>query len=618
MQVGELWVKISGKTEAFNIAMSKVEGTIKTAAAKAEESSRAILKGVGIAAAAAGTAIGAIGIKSIEATANTQAMNAQFEQVFGTIQNNAQDVVNGLGKDFGMLPNRLKSPFTSMTSMFKGLGYDTKDAMEMAEQGVTIAADAAAFYDKSYEEANAALNSFIKGNYEGGEAIGLFGNETQIAAFAAKELGIDWKNADEAQKQLARMEFAQKMQEAAGATGQAARESDSYQNQLGNLKQGWIDFMAVIGQPLLAPVVAAIKNITEHLTAFKDLIADKGWSGALDEIFPDWLEATITIIAGAITAAMIPALIGLGVAFKGAALNAAAAMIPLLPFIAIGATVAALAYLIIKNWEPLKDFFSKLWTSITDTCKSNFDALAKGWEDFKQTMANLWNDIKTGAEKVWDKLKEFFDRWGKDIILVAVGPAGWAVLLGRKIAENWETIQRTAQDIWEGLKTWLGDTWDGIKTTAGTAWEGVKNAVLSPIETAKNTISDIITDIKNAFANMSITIPKPKLPHVSVDWRSIGVGDAKVKIPDFNLKWYARGTNFHPGGWAVVGEQGPELLNLPRGSQVVPNNKMGTVGGLTIKVENMVVRNDQDISKIARELYQLQQRAARGRGLAAT
>ena len=191
-------------------------------------------------------------------------------------------------------------------------------------------------------------------------------------------------------------------------------------------------------------------------------------------------------------------------------------------------------------------------------------------------------------------------------------------MLGRKIAENWETIQRTAQDIWEGLKTWLGDTWDGIKTTAGTAWEGVKNAVLSPIETAKNTISDIITDIKNAFANMSITIPKPKLPHVSVDWRSIGVGDAKVKIPDFNLKWYARGTNFHPGGWAVVGEQGPELLNLPRGSQVVPNNKMGTVGGLTIKVENMVVRNDQDISKIARELYQLQQRAARGRGLAAT
>lgn len=33
---------------------------------------------------------------------------------------------------------------------------------------------------------------------------------------------------------------------------------------------------------------------------------------------------------------------------------------------------------------------------------------------------------------------------------------------------------------------------------------------------------------------------------------------------------YARGTNFHPGGRAVVGENGPEVAILPRGSQVIP------------------------------------------------
>ncbi|MDG5497422.1 phage tail length tape measure family protein [Niveispirillum sp. BGYR6] len=31
---------------------------------------------------------------------------------------------------------------------------------------------------------------------------------------------------------------------------------------------------------------------------------------------------------------------------------------------------------------------------------------------------------------------------------------------------------------------------------------------------------------------------------------------------------YARGTDFHPGGMAMVGEEGPELVQLPRGSQV--------------------------------------------------
>lgn len=33
---------------------------------------------------------------------------------------------------------------------------------------------------------------------------------------------------------------------------------------------------------------------------------------------------------------------------------------------------------------------------------------------------------------------------------------------------------------------------------------------------------------------------------------------------------FASGTNFAPGGLSIVGEQGPELVNLPRGSQVIP------------------------------------------------
>ena len=33
-------------------------------------------------------------------------------------------------------------------------------------------------------------------------------------------------------------------------------------------------------------------------------------------------------------------------------------------------------------------------------------------------------------------------------------------------------------------------------------------------------------------------------------------------------KWFANGTNYAPGGLSVVGEQGPELVNLPRGSRV--------------------------------------------------
>lgn len=43
---------------------------------------------------------------------------------------------------------------------------------------------------------------------------------------------------------------------------------------------------------------------------------------------------------------------------------------------------------------------------------------------------------------------------------------------------------------------------------------------------------------------------------------------------------FAGGTDFAPGGAALVGEHGPELVNLPRGSQVVPNAGLSSaIGG---------------------------------------
>lgn len=45
------------------------------------------------------------------------------------------------------------------------------------------------------------------------------------------------------------------------------------------------------------------------------------------------------------------------------------------------------------------------------------------------------------------------------------------------------------------------------------------------------------------------------------------------------LSFFARGTSYAPGGVAVVGEEGPELIHLPRGSKVIPNHKLGQNGG---------------------------------------
>lgn len=46
----------------------------------------------------------------------------------------------------------------------------------------------------------------------------------------------------------------------------------------------------------------------------------------------------------------------------------------------------------------------------------------------------------------------------------------------------------------------------------------------------------------------------------------------------FNLSGYANGTDFAPGGAAWVGERGPEIVNLPRGAQVIPSHRAAASG----------------------------------------
>ena len=37
---------------------------------------------------------------------------------------------------------------------------------------------------------------------------------------------------------------------------------------------------------------------------------------------------------------------------------------------------------------------------------------------------------------------------------------------------------------------------------------------------------------------------------------------------------YASGTESAPGGMALVGEKGPEIMHVPRGAQIIPNHKI--------------------------------------------
>jgi len=79
---------------------------------------------------------------------------------------------------------------------------------------------------------------------------------------------------------------------------------------------------------------------------------------------------------------------------------------------------------------------------------------------------------------------------------------------------------------------------------------------------------------------------------------------------------YAGGTNFHPGGLAMVGEKGPELVNMPRGTQVVPNNQLSGMGQGASPTFNITVNGGMSDDAARRTGAQIGSSAARQMALA--
>lgn len=523
----------TGKAES---AGTKISGFFKKAAGA-------------IGAAFAAQKLVSFGKMTVEAAASAKAIQAQFEQVFGDSQGLAEDTVNGMAKEFGMLPNRIKPSFTSTTSMFKGLGLSTEEAMGQATKAVTIASDAAAFYDMSYENANGALSSFIKGNYEGGEAIGLFANETQMASWASENLGVEWNSLSEADKQIARMQFAQTMQEAAGATGQAARESDSYENQLGNMKQAWSDFAALVGAPILDIAVQGLQTVTgwlqtagekvqdfqawfgdlkteitesvawetlktvmqpvfDAIQTFKDNMADSTFLSdmatkfgeikdavleidfvKLKDDFQSFVDTYLPIIAGIGGTAAIFAAISGGIAIVNGVIAAGGAIAAAA---SLGYTAVGVALLSI-NW-PLVLIAAAIAIVIAAGVWlwQNWEMVyAKGveiWGAFKEFLSATWDSIKSKTSEVWEGIKATLS----------------AVWEGIKLAISTvlSSISSTISSVFSAISSTISNIWNGIKSTTSSVWNSVKSTVSSVVNGISSTVSSVFNSVKSTVTSV--------------------------------------------------------------------------------------------------------------------
>lgn len=210
------------------------------------------------------------GKMSIEAAASAKATQAQFEQVFDGIVGTAEQTLNSVAKEVGAVPTRIKPAFNQIASFAKVAGMDTTQAMEFTSRATRAAADTAAFYDKSLEETTETLKSYLKGNFQVADNLGILSTETTRNAKATELFGKEYSKLSGLQQQEVLLRMYEDANKVSGAMGQASREADGWENVMGNLKQTWEDFKATIGSVVLDSLVIGMQNLTGFVNNLKD------------------------------------------------------------------------------------------------------------------------------------------------------------------------------------------------------------------------------------------------------------------------------------------------------------------------------------------------------------
>jgi len=125
-----------------------------------------------------------------------------------------------------------------------------------------------------------------------------------------------------------------------------------------------------------------------------------------------------------------------------------------------------------------------------------------------------------------------------------------AIAIGVELYKNWDTIKEKLAEIWGSIKQTASDVWNGI-------WDIIKGVI--------NWIIGGINKMINALNSIRIKVPAINIPLVGK------VGGFEIGLPRIpTIPELAAGGIIQRSGLALVGEAGPELLELPQGAKVKP------------------------------------------------
>ncbi|MCD8502948.1 MAG: phage tail tape measure protein [Bacillaceae bacterium] len=326
--------------------------------------------------------------------------------------------------------------------------------------------------------------------------------------------------------------------------------------------------------------------------------------------------------------------------------------------------ITAVGVALWQNWDTIKEKGAELGQAISERWNSLKENTAESWESMKASINDRWESVKTNTTESLTQLSEN----------ISVGWDG----LKTSTLESWESIRGSISERWNGIRANtsetlgtirenIGSSWENIRGRTAQAWESVQSNTMSAwgrikgnIEANGGGIRGIITTytetyksiwskslstmdtvtggkfsaisshVTNAFNRITSSI-RSGIDRIR-EWNATSIKEKVFSITERVKSVFSggssvaknfSGTSFFQGGLTMVGELGPELVQLPRGSkiyndyqtnQILGQASSGHGQGINITIDQFVNNTDKDIEQLAYELEFYRQRISLGRG----
>ncbi len=236
-----------------------------------------------------------------------------------------------------------------------------------------------------------------------------------------------------------------------------------------------------------------------------------------------------------------------------------------------------------SKWQTMKDdIFTKageIKENVISTWEEIKTTTSEQWENIRATISDRWNDIKTNTAETVAEIKENVSTTWEEV--------------KNKTSETWENMKESTAQAWQAMRDKIDEHGGGIKGLIGAYTENYKSVWSSALTTMDeitgnkfSAMADKVTDaldrVKSAISSAIDRIQ---------EWNSTSVKEKVFSIveritqvistitsggeSDSNFS----GTSFFSGGLTMVGELGPELVALPRGSRIYNDHETKEILG---------------------------------------